>query len=36
MVVGFKAIEIGGKNEEAIKYVVKDKTLELFDTRTIS
>lgn len=36
MVVGFKSTKIRGQSEEAIKYVVKDKTLELLDTRVLS
>jgi hypothetical protein len=35
VVEGFIATEIGGQSEEAIKYVVKDKTLELSNTRAI-
>jgi hypothetical protein len=36
VVASFKAIEIGGQSEKAIKYVIKDKTLELLDTRALS
>jgi hypothetical protein len=36
MVTSFKATKIRGQSEEAIKYVVNDKMLELLDTRAIS
>jgi hypothetical protein len=36
VVTSFKATTIGGQSEKDIKYVVKDKTLELLDTRVLS